>query len=381
MTRVQVGVVGRGLIGSAAARHLAEDGVTVALIGPGEPADRLTSEGPFSSHADQARITRVAGRTGIWSEVAARSIARYGDIADRSGIDFHVGCGLAVSFDDADRWAERGHALGSDARLVSVDWLRSTTGIDVTNGKPILFEGAPSGYINPLRMVAAQTKLVSLAGGVVIEDPVTGLIRERGSVTLSGPFGSVSAERVLLATGAFGSELLDIGLDVDRRPRSILKAEMAADARIPSLILDGPPDDRLHEIYWVPPVRYPDGSLRLKIGGNLKDHDWLEPDDLAEWFHGHGSAVEVEALENSLRSLLPQAEFLSFTQSPCVITGTPTGHPYIGWVDDAVAVAIAGNGSAAKSADELGRLAATLFSEAGWSDSLNHDDFAPKFVQ
>ena len=380
MSQVDVAVIGRGLIGSAAARYLAEDGVSVALFGPGTPADRLASNGPFSSHGDEGRITRVAGRTGIWSEVAARSIERYPDIAARSGIDFHVSCGLAVAFDDVDQWAERGRAFGSDAKLVSADWLHSITGINVTNAKPILFEGAPSGYINPVRMVDAQTKLVALAGGVVIDEAVTGLKREGAGLTVSGSFGTVSADRVLLATGAFGSELLETRLDVDRRARTILMAEMAADDSVPSLILDGPPDDRLHEIYWVPPVRYPDGSLRLKIGGNLKDYHWLQPDDLTDWFHSDGSAVEVEALENSLRSLLPRAEFLSFTRSPCVITGTPTGHPYIGWVDDGVAVAIAGNGSAAKSGDELGRLAATLFSEAGWSDSLAHDDFAPRFA-
>ena len=39
-----------------------------------------------------------------------------------------------------------------------------------------------------------------------------------------------------------------------------------------------------------------------------------------------------------------------------MITGTPTGHPYVGWIDDGLAVALAGNGSAAKSSDELGRL-------------------------
>ena len=33
-------VVGAGLVGSAAARHLAERGYKVVLVGPGEPADR-----------------------------------------------------------------------------------------------------------------------------------------------------------------------------------------------------------------------------------------------------------------------------------------------------------------------------------------------------
>ena len=42
-----VAVVGRGLIGAAAARHLAEAGITVVRIGPDEPVDRRASSGPF----------------------------------------------------------------------------------------------------------------------------------------------------------------------------------------------------------------------------------------------------------------------------------------------------------------------------------------------
>jgi len=82
VTTVDVAVIGRGLIGSAAARHLAEAGVSTALIGPAEPAERTSSPGPFSSHADEGRITRVTARNRQWATLAARSITRYPDIAD-----------------------------------------------------------------------------------------------------------------------------------------------------------------------------------------------------------------------------------------------------------------------------------------------------------
>lgn len=39
---------------------------------------------------------------------------------------------------------------------------------------------------------------------------------------------------------------------------------------------------------------------------------------------------------------------------------TTTGCPYIGWVSRRIAVAVGGNGTAAKSADEWGRLAAQV---------------------
>jgi sarcosine oxidase len=131
----------------------------------------------------------------------------------------------------------------------------------------------------------------------------------------------------------------------------------------------------------VPPVCFPDGRTYLKVGGNLRSDPRLPGEtDLIDWFRSTGDRVEAEALEASLRALLPRAEFTSFVTSPCVVTGTPSGYPYLGWVDDGVAVAIGGNGSAAKSSDEIGRLAASLFSPDGWTDSLDATLFEPRFV-
>ena len=378
--RYDVAVVGRGMIGAAAGRHLAEAGHRVALIGPGEPADRRTSEGPFCSHPDEGRITRIAARTQTWSDVAAPSIARYPDIAARSGIEFHTPCGFIAAYPDAADWVARAAKYGSDARLIDAEWVRETTGISITNGLGLVTEGAPAGYINPRRLVAAQTELARLGGADVIDAAVSAVARAAGGFELAGSFGAVVADQILVATGAFGSELFDWRLDVERRARSIVMARLADDGRIPCLILDQPPDDRVHEIYWVPPVAYPDGSVRIKIGGNRKDTILLEPDELTDWFHGDGDPIEIESLTNNLFSLLPDAPLGDIVTAPCVITGTPTGAPYIGWVDDGVAVAIAGNGSAAKSSDELGRLGSTLFSEAGWDSPIDPTEFTPQFA-
>ena len=250
----------------------------------------------------------------------------------------------------------------------------------IESGLDIAFEGAPAGHINPRRLVAAQTRLTELAGGTVIDDAVRAVERRNGGFELSGAFGSITADRILVSTGGFGSELFDWKLDVERRARTIVMARLADDGRIPSLILDQPPDDRVQEVYWVPPVEYPDGSVRIKIGGNMKDTIFLEPDELVDWFHGDGDPAEIDCLGNNLRALLPDAPLGDVTTQPCVITGTSTGMPYIGMVDDGIGVAIAGNGSAAKSRDELGRLGASLFGEAGWDSGLDPSLFTPQFA-
>ena len=53
--------------------------------------------------------------------------------------------------------------------------------------------------------------------------------------------------------------------------------------------------------------------------------------------------------------------------------------PYVGWVEDGLAVALGGCGSAAKSSDELGRLASTLFESEHWTDPLPSTAFEPVF--
>ncbi len=378
--RYDVAVIGRGMIGGAAGRHLTEAGFRTALIGPGEPADRRRSQGPFCSHPDEGRITRIAARTQTWSDVAAASIERYADIAARSGISFHTPCGFIAAYPDAPDWVTRAAKYGSDARLVDAEWVRETTGISITNGLGLVAEGAPAGYINPRRLVAAQTQLAMLGGADVLDAAVTEVCRHHGGFELNGSFGSVTADRILVATGAFGSDLFDWRLDVERRARTTVMARLADDGRIPCLILDQPPDNRVWEIYWVPPVRYADGSVRIKIGGNRTDTMLLAPHELIDWFHSDGDPVEIESLTENLFSLLPDAPLGDIVTAPCVITGTPTGAPYIGWVDEGVAVAIAGNGSAAKSSDELGRLGATLFSDAGWDSPIDPATFTPRLL-
>ncbi len=79
-------VVGRGMMGAAAARYLALQGDGVAVIGPDEPKDWANHQGVFASHYDEARITRTIDSNPVWARLANRSIARYGEIAAESAL-------------------------------------------------------------------------------------------------------------------------------------------------------------------------------------------------------------------------------------------------------------------------------------------------------
>ena len=98
-----------------------------------------------------------------------------------------------------------------------------------------------------------------------------------------------------------------------------------------------------------------------------------------EWFRGDGDANEIAALTDALRELLPGVKIDKLWSKPCVVVYTPTGYPYLGWIEDGLAVACGGNGAAAKSSDGVGRLASILFGRRGWDDSYDRDRFTPRF--
>ncbi len=377
----EVAVIGRGMIGAAAARHLAESDTTVVLIGSGEPADYTNAAGPFASHYDQGRITRISSASEVWAELAARSIARYGDIAARSGVSFHEPRGLAQTSSDTQASIDNALARGGNAHRVDREWLRKTTGIAVRESHPgeIFYEGAPAGVIDPRRLVAAQTLLAQRAGAHIVDAPATKIHSRRRGVSIDCGT-AVSADQVLLATGAYGASLAGVDLAIERRLRTIVLAELGAGVEIPTYIDDAPEHDDLDEIYWVPPLLFPDGRTMLKIGGNSLPLIAAESDnDITAWFRAGGSEAETLPFQDTIRSLLPDATITSWDHKPCVVTYTDAELPYIGQVDDRIIVALGASGSGAKSSDELGRLAAALTRSAGWTDSvLDAEQFHPR---
>jgi sarcosine oxidase len=63
-------VIGRGLIGAAAARHLATQEDGVAVVGPDEPSDRGNHDGVFASYYDEGRMTRMVDPFMQWAVTA-----------------------------------------------------------------------------------------------------------------------------------------------------------------------------------------------------------------------------------------------------------------------------------------------------------------------
>ncbi len=75
-------------------------------------------------------------------------------------------------------------------------------------------------------------------------------------------------------------------------------------------------------------------------------------------------------LRGLLEDLVPGVRAEAWTTKPCMITDTASGLPPVDHVAPGLVVAAGGNGYAAKSADAIGALAATLLHEGAWTDPV-----------
>lgn len=385
-------VIGKGMMGAAAARHLAISGASVALIGPDEPRDWATHPGVFSSHYDNGRITRTIDSDRDWARLARRSIERYHGIESRSGISFYteVGCLIAGAeggayLGNVDAAAK---ALGVTASPLDKPGLQSRFPyFSFRDDESAIFEAGDAGHVNPRALVAAQTVCAAMAGASIISREVTGLAEVADGVIVTTDDGATyTAQKVLVATGGFAlSDRL-----LRRRPamqvmaRTVLFAEVAAAdterlSAMPSLIRNGPTE--AESFYLLPPIRYPDGKTYLKIGGDPDDLMLRDEGEIRSWFRSGGRGRAAAHLARHLADILPDVAPASTSSAPCVVSLTQTGYPYIGYVEsDRVALLTGGNGMAAKSCDEIGRLGASLILDGQVDGEGYSQSFAPVFA-
>ncbi|WP_176084157.1 FAD-dependent oxidoreductase [Martelella sp. HB161492] len=386
-------IVGRGLMGAAAARHLATMREGVALIGPDEPLDRATHQGVFASHYDEGRITRTIDRDPVWGQLAHRSIARYGAIAAASGIDFFTECGALIAGPSRERsrymetLSAASQKAGAQAQLLDGKALAARFPyLEFPAKIEALYEPQGAGHISPRRLVAAQSILAEGQGAAIIRRTVTA-IRDAGDsvvVTLDDGTG-VTGEQVLVATGAFtiNEKLLPVPAALSVYARTVAffeldEAEAADLAGMPSVIFRA--ESEGHGFYLLPPIRYPDGRFYIKIGGDPDDVRLSDEAALRAWFVSEGRMATREHLTRILCDLMPGIRVRNTLTSSCATTFSPSGYPMIGFSPShRIAVLTAGCGAAAKSSDEIGRLGAVLMVKGSLKDEGYDADFAPAF--
>ncbi|NNG72709.1 FAD-dependent oxidoreductase [Rhizobium laguerreae] len=382
-------VVGRGLMGAAAARHLARQVDGVAVIGPDEPDDRKAHQGVFASHYDEGRITRTIDPDRNWALLANRSIGRYGEIARDSGIDFYREAGCVVvaptQSDYLERTRQAAISLGVETRLLDGAGLKAAFPFFAfPDGGAGVFEAKGAGHISPRSLVKAQSLLAEKAGATVIRDYVVSIRSEGGVAVVETSGGrTCRGEKVLLAAGGFSiaENLLPRPLAMTVYARTVTlfevgEADAARLAAMPSLILRATGID----IYLLPPIRYPDGKFYLKIGGDPDDMALSSEADMRAWFRTEGRDTVRAHLKRIVEGLVPDIVPLSISTAACVVSHTESGYPMIGYTSSPeIAVLTGCAGTSAKSSDEIGRLGAELLLSGGIGEQGYSADFTPQF--
>jgi sarcosine oxidase len=373
-TRYDVAVVGIGLVGAAALRHLSAAGLRCVGIGPNEPVDWSVHRGVFASHYDSGRVTRRLDKRREWAILADRAIDAYDGIAEAAGISFHHPVGVVMADIDADRIA----TVAAVAHLSGVGFVRFEPGIDfgdhriaVPDGATVLREPAPGGFIDPRRMLAAQLVVARQQGADIVGEEVTGLERSSDGWSVRTTDGTgVEAEQVVIAAGPHADELSGIPRPlIDVVAETVVRARVSPDeqrrlAGLPSIIVDGADD----HFYVVPPTQYPDGQVYVKLGATRHDRLVLSAKERREWMMGTQHEADLEWLRGLMLGVLPDLQVQEWSTKPCLIPDTPTKLPYLEIVEPGLVMAAGTNGYAAKSADAIGAVAAGLVRERKWTD-------------
>jgi len=383
-----VAVVGAGLIGSAAAKYLAKEGLRVALIG----TTQGNRHGVHASHYDQARITRLTSPDPVWAHLAHASQSRYSTIEEESGIPFHTPCGhLRADLPLNHPRSELSSVVATlsevrgDVVPVSNDEVEHLFPyLRFADATQFHIEPSPSGIVNPLQLIEAQLSIGLSNGMTFLHDVALETRREGDGWHIKTGEGSVVAERLLLCMGTYGKlmpDVVPIPMALSIRPETVLLAEVspamkATFDRMPGIIWNYDDHPDLPYAYILPPVAYPDGRSWIKIGA---DHDRdIDISTVAladQYMRSEGSARTARMLKERLTTLIPSLSGALVRSKPCLLTYTKSGYPVIDQIENNCWAAMGGCGKSAKSSDQIGRMSAQLVLGHDWDQEYSRTTF------
>ncbi|XP_064106398.1 monomeric sarcosine oxidase-like [Macrobrachium nipponense] len=384
-------VVGNGLMGSAAARHASMiPGTRVCIVGPREPEDREASRDIFGCWYDEGRVYRRIASQHTWSVLATESVARYRQIEDLSGIKFYHEVGYLHATPDPAEFHELMECCRRQdlkAQDVTHNWKDLFPYFNLPEDSFVFWEKSSAGHLSPRNLVAAQQKVATKNGAVVLNAVVSTIVPSSGGShrweIVTDCNRTILGQNVLVAVGGSAS-LRPLFRHVAKglQPHLQLRTQTVTFLRIGEAEADRLRDmptfftnntfENLDGAYGLPPIKYPDGHWYLKIGHNRQYENKISTQsEISEWYaHTRGHPEGVPKLGEFLKSLLPGLKVEAVSGDGCITSHTPNEEPFIDVIAEGFGVALGGNRWAAKSSDEIGRLAARLVVLDEWQSEI-----------
>ncbi|WP_430330907.1 NAD(P)/FAD-dependent oxidoreductase [Rhodococcus sp. ACT016] len=397
--RFDVIVVGAGPIGAATARHLSERGASVLVVGPDEPSGFADHDGVWAGYYDQGRLAHVLEVPLMTSMLAMRSIRRFPDLQERTGVEFAIPRqSLTVMPDDSEGggladWFNRALLAGNAADLnVAVEQFSAE---ELRREYPDL--GFAPGHVgivqrdafivNPRGLVQAELAAAVAQGAVLVRDVVDSVERSPQGVRVASRGGETwRAGKVVVATGAATNVggLLSRPLDMRTYGATVVLVEVPdpSEFDIPAMMyMKASGEEVTFGGIVMSPLQYPDGRWYLKCSGrSLLDNPLDSAEAIARWVRTGGRQEDIRESLDLLAELLPGKTLGPAHTRPCMVCETPTALPYIDWADEHTIVAVEGE-RGAMAADEIGRLAAGLVIDGVWTDGIPHAAFQARWAE
>lgn len=399
-TPYDVVIVGAGPIGSATARHLAEQGASVLVVGPEEPAGFADHDGVWAGHYDQGRLCHVLEVPLATTLMALRSVRRFADLTERTGVSFtHAIESVAVmperiddpevaTWFDPDRFQSNAQDFGKDVqRLNSTELAEAYPQLRFESGH-IGVRQRDAFIVNPRELTRAELTAAATAGATLVRDEVVEIgPPAAGRRTVAARGGERwSAETVVVATGASTNTngFLPRALAMEVFGATVTLVEVADPAEFdayPGLMyLKAGVEGVAYGGIVMPPLRYPDGKWYVKCAGDSVLANPLKTAaDIGAWVRAGGVREDVGTARALLGELMPGKVFGPAHTRPCLVSANHSLHPYIDTVEEGLVVATEGE-RGVMAADEIGRLTAQLAGAGVWRDALPRELFAARWL-
>lgn len=374
-------IVGKGMFGTAIARHLAPH-ATVTVVGPEALAD---GSGAYGAHHDEGRIIGDLSRDVVWSELNRR--ARDGLTELDPALVTPCGALTATTRDGpgylsvAARLRERD---GADIQTLTADAARAAFPMARFGPDETILHQPTAGHFSPRRYIALALKSAQRHGATITSGIVRALHTSAAGVEARLDDGrQLRAAAAIVASGAFaaGSDLLPVPVALRAKSEVYAMAELddqqAAELAAMPCINTTTSHPRLADLYVLPPIRYPDRRTYLKAGANTMIDHWLpDPAAVRAWYDHGNDDGPLPALREALTGLLPGLRVRAWHTRRCADAYTAHRRPYIDILEPGrLVIALGGNGRGAQAAEAVGQLTADLALTGRWPSGLPRDTF------